>query len=57
MAVRRFRPWCRARRDHDHAHHDGLNDIDPQVWLADVFACIAAIPQTRPARVLALEWT
>jgi hypothetical protein len=28
------------------------NDIDPQAWLADVFARIAETPQRRPAELL-----
>ena len=33
-----------------------LNDIDPQAWLADVFARIAAIPQSRLHELLPWEW-
>lgn len=33
-----------------------LNEIDPQAWLADVFARIAAIPQTRLHELLPWEW-
>ena len=33
-----------------------LNDVDPQAWLADVFARIAAIPQTRLHEFLPWEW-
>lgn len=33
-----------------------LNDIDPQAWLADVFARIAAIPQTRLHELLPWNW-
>jgi transposase len=33
-----------------------LNDIDPQAWLADVFARIAAIPQNRLHEFLPWEW-
>lgn len=34
-----------------------LNDIDPQAWLADVFARIAAIPQNRLHELLPWNWT
>jgi hypothetical protein len=33
-----------------------LNDVDPQAWLADVFARIAAIPQNRLHELLPWEW-
>jgi transposase len=33
-----------------------LNDIDPQAWLADVFARIAAHPQSRLHELLPWEW-
>ena len=33
-----------------------LNDIDPKAWLADVFARIAEIPQTRLRELLPWEW-
>ena len=33
-----------------------LNEVDPQAWLADVFARIAAIPQTRLHELLPWEW-
>jgi len=33
-----------------------LNDVDPQAWLADVFARIAAHPQTRLHELLPWEW-
>jgi transposase len=33
-----------------------LNDVDPQAWLADVFARIAAIPQSRLHELLPWEW-
>ena len=33
-----------------------LNDVDPQAWLADVFARIAAIPQTRLHELLPWNW-
>lgn len=33
-----------------------LNDIDPQAWLADVFARIASIPQNRLHELLPWEW-
>jgi transposase len=33
-----------------------LNDIDPKAWLADVFARIAEIPQTRLHELLPWEW-
>ena len=33
-----------------------LNEIDPQAWLADVFARIAPIPQTRLHELLPWEW-
>jgi transposase len=33
-----------------------LNDIDPKAWLADVFARIADIPQTRLHELLPWEW-
>jgi transposase len=33
-----------------------LNDIDPQAWLADVFARIAAHPQNRLHELLPWEW-
>jgi transposase len=33
-----------------------LNDVDPQVWLADVLARIADTPQTRLAELLPSNW-
>lgn len=33
-----------------------LNEVDPQAWLADVFARIAAIPQNRLHELLPWEW-
>lgn len=33
-----------------------LNDVDPKAWLADVFARIAEIPQTRLHELLPWEW-
>ena len=33
-----------------------LNDVDPQAWLADVLARIAAIPQSRLAELLPWNW-
>ncbi|MFO1086513.1 MAG: IS66 family transposase [Reyranellaceae bacterium] len=33
-----------------------LNDVDPQVWLADVFARIASLPQSRLHELLPWEW-
>jgi len=33
-----------------------LNDIDPQAWLADVFARIASMPQSRLHELLPWEW-
>jgi transposase len=33
-----------------------LNDIDPKAWLADVFARIASIPQSRLKELLPWEW-
>jgi transposase len=33
-----------------------LNEVDPQAWLADVFARIAAIPQNRLHQLLRWEW-
>ena len=33
-----------------------LNDIDPQAWLADVLARIAAVPQTRLGELLPWNW-
>ena len=33
-----------------------LNEVNPQAWLADVFARIAAIPQTRLHELLPWEW-
>ena len=33
-----------------------LNEVDPQAWLADVFARIAAIPQNRLHEFLPWEW-
>lgn len=34
-----------------------LNDIDPQVWLADVLARIADTPTTRLEQLLPWNWT
>lgn len=34
-----------------------LNDIDPKAWLADVFARIADLPQTRLHELLPWNWT
>nr|WP_231715024.1 transposase domain-containing protein [Enhydrobacter aerosaccus] len=31
-----------------------LNDVDPQAWLAGVFACIAPHPQSQPLRIAGL---
>jgi transposase len=33
-----------------------LNEVDPHAWLADAFARIAAIPQTRLHELLPWEW-
>ena len=33
-----------------------LNDVDPQAWLADVFARIASLPQSRLHELLPWEW-
>ena len=33
-----------------------LNDVDPQAWLADVFARIAGLPQSRLHELLPWEW-
>ena len=33
-----------------------LNDVDPKAWLADVFARIAEIPQTRLHELLPWNW-
>lgn len=33
-----------------------LNGIDPQAWLADVLARIAAIPQSRLPELLPWNW-
>jgi transposase len=33
-----------------------LNDVDPLVWLADVFARIADLPQSRLHELLPWEW-
>jgi transposase len=33
-----------------------LNDVDPQAWLADVFARIASIPQSRIHELLPWNW-
>jgi transposase len=33
-----------------------LNDIDPQAWLADVLACLAAYPSHRLAELLPWNW-
>jgi hypothetical protein len=33
-----------------------LNDVDPQAWLADVFARMAAHPQNRLHELLPWEW-
>ena len=33
-----------------------LNDVDPQAWLADVFARIAEIPQSRLHELLPWHW-
>lgn len=33
-----------------------LNDVDPQSWLADVFARIAGLPQGRLAELLPWNW-
>ena len=33
-----------------------LNDIDPQAWLADVLARIAALPQSRLHELLPWLW-
>jgi transposase len=34
-----------------------LNDIDPQAWLADVFARIASLPQARLREFLPWNWS
>jgi len=34
-----------------------LNNIDPKAWLADVFARIADIPQSRLHELLPWNWT
>ena len=33
-----------------------LNDVDPQAWLAEVFARIASLPQSRLHELLPWEW-
>jgi hypothetical protein len=33
-----------------------LNDVDPQAWLADVLARIAALPASRLAELLPWNW-
>ncbi len=33
-----------------------LNDVDPQVWLADVLARIASMPQSSLAELLPWNW-
>ena len=33
-----------------------LNDVDPQAWLADVFARIAGIPQNQLHELLPWQW-
>lgn len=33
-----------------------LNDVDPLVWLSDVLARIASIPQSRLSDLLPWEW-
>jgi len=33
-----------------------LNEVDPQAWLADVFARIADLPQIRLHELLPWEW-
>jgi transposase len=33
-----------------------LNDVDPKVWLADVFARIADLPTPRLHELLPWEW-
>ena len=33
-----------------------MNDVDPQVWLAEVLARIADLPQTRLHELLPWEW-
>jgi hypothetical protein len=33
-----------------------LNDVDPQAWLADVFARIASLPQSRLHELLLWQW-
>jgi transposase len=33
-----------------------LNDVDPQAWLADVFARIASLPQSRLHELLSWQW-
>jgi hypothetical protein len=33
-----------------------LNDVDPQAWLADVFARIASLPQSRLHELLPWQW-
>ncbi len=33
-----------------------LNDVDPHAWLADVFARIADLPQSRLHELLPWEW-
>lgn len=33
-----------------------MNDVDPQAWLADVLARIAATPQGQLAKLLPWNW-
>ena len=33
-----------------------LNGVDPKAWLADVFRCIAEIPQSRLHELLPWKW-
>jgi transposase len=33
-----------------------LNDVDPQAWLADVLARLAALPMSRLAELLPWAW-
>ena len=57
MVVRRLRPRRRPRGGDVHAdQHRQLNEVDPQVWLADVLNRIAETPQNRLHELLPWNW-
>jgi transposase len=49
-------PWRTGQRPSPLITTAKLNDVDPQAWLADVLARIAAIPHSRLPELLPWNW-